>query len=72
MGAFFRLIRDIFPLTKNLKDEKSIYNKCTEIFSKISIQEADRLFSKEGEYGKGGSEGFQIRLYKDLKNRYGL
>jgi DGQHR domain-containing protein len=70
MGAYFRLIKDIYPLTSNLKSESEIYDKCKLIFSKINAQEAHKLFYKEGEYGKGGSEGFQIRLYKDLKNRY--
>lgn len=72
MGAYFRLIKDIFPLTSELKSETEIYDKCKTIFSKIKAEEANSLFSKEGDYGKGGSEGYQIRLYRDLKARYGL
>lgn len=67
MGAMFRLIRDVYPIVKNAQEEEEIYQICFSIFSKINEREAEKLFSKEGEYGRGGSEGFQIRLYKRLK-----
>jgi DGQHR domain-containing protein len=72
MGAFFRLIKDIFPIVSDLKTENEIFNKCVSIFSQLSKEKANELFSKSGEYGQGGSEGFQIRLYKELKQTYKL
>lgn len=69
MGAIFRLIRDIFPIVENLNDENLIYERCLLIFGKISNDDAEKLFSKNGEFGRGGSEGFQIRLYKYLKEK---
>lgn len=72
MGAFFRLIREVYPLVSNLNTEEEIYEKCSLIFSKLSKSNANSLFSKTGEYGQGGSEGFQVRLYKELKEIYEL
>jgi DGQHR domain-containing protein len=72
MGAFFRLIKDIFPLVYDLKNEDEIFVKCVSIFSKLTKEKANELFSKSGEFGKGGSEGFQIRLYSELKKIYKL
>jgi len=70
MGAFFRLIKDVYPLIKDIKDPLKIYSQCKDLFAKIDSKEAIILFSKAGDYGKGGSEGFQIRLYKELKTKY--
>lgn len=72
MGAYFRLIKDVFPLVNNLISEKDIYEKCHSIFTKLSKEDAETLFSKNGEFGQGGSEGFQVRLYKELKSIYEL
>lgn len=72
MGAFFRLIKDIYPLVSNLKEENDIFNQCVTIFNQLSQEKANELFSKTGEFGQGGSEGFQIRLYKELKKIYKL
>ena len=72
MGAYFRLIRDVYPIVSTLDDETEIYKKCISIFSKLSKEKASKLFSKYGEYGQGGSEGYQIRLYKELKEIYDL
>ncbi len=72
MGAYFRLIKDIFPLVRHLNSEIEIFEKCNSIFSKLSEEDAKNLFSKNGEFGQGGSEGFQVRLYKELKIIYGL
>jgi DGQHR domain-containing protein len=71
MGAFFRLIREIYPLVKDLESEDTI-KELRRIFSQINTKDAEKLFSKEGEFGRGGSEGFQIRLYTELKKRYKL
>lgn len=72
MGAYFRLIKDVFPLVRLLESENEIYEKCNSIFSKLSRADAEILFSKSGEFGQGGSEGFQVRLYKELKSKYGI
>jgi hypothetical protein len=70
MGAFFRLIRDIYPIVKNFNSENEIRKKLNNLFSLISEEDSIELFSKDGEYGRGGSEGFQVRLYRELKKRY--
>jgi DGQHR domain-containing protein len=72
MGAFFRLIRDIYPLIKGLNSDLEKREKLKNIFSLIKIDEAVELFSKDGEFGRGGSEGFQIRLYQELKRKYNI
>jgi len=72
MGAYFRLIKDIFPMVKDFDNEDEIYQKCSSIFSKLSNDKAELLFSKTGDYGQGGSEGFQVRLYKELKKVYNI
>ena len=70
LGAYFRLIKDIYPLISH--DEKNFEKNLKEYFSKISNEEAEKLFSKNGEYGGAGSEGLQDKLYKVLKSKYGL
>ena len=72
MGAYFRLIKDVFPLVKDFNNEDEIFDKCYSIFNKLSKEDAKELFSKSGEFGQGGSEGFQVRLYKELKYTYEL
>lgn len=72
MGAFFRLIREIFPVIDNSNTEDEKREALRNFFTKISKQDAQLLFSKNGEFGRGGSEGFQIRLYKILKKYYEL
>jgi DGQHR domain-containing protein len=70
MGAFFRLVRDIYPLIKGLNSETEKREKLSNLFTQIKVNEAIELFSKEGQFGRGGSEGFQVRLYRELKGRY--
>jgi len=67
MGAYLRLIKDIYPLVAKIKDQEEIKQQCISFFSEFSDKKAKILFSKSGKYGKGGSEGFQIRLYKELR-----
>ncbi len=71
MGAFLRLVKDIY---KKLKDYKGpeLETQLDQIFSKISIDEANLLFSKQGDFGGGGSEGLQVKLYRHLKTRFEL
>lgn len=71
LGAYFRLIRDIYPKyvdfsTSELKD------KLLKLFNKIGASEADKLFDRNGDYGGAGSEGLQDKLYRELKQRYHL
>lgn len=71
MGALLRLIRDVFPLVKDEPKEmwKGILEK---IFGQISDDEINVLFSKTGEFGGGGSEGLQLKLYRRLKYKLSL
>ncbi len=72
MGALFRLIKDVYPLTEEIEDENKVSNILRSKFNLIDQQTAENLFSKMGEYGRGGSEGFQVRLYRELKERLEL
>lgn len=71
MGAFLRLIRDIYPLVKDDSDEVT-RRKITNLLQRIPRSEVATLFSKNGEYGGAGSEGLVIRFYKYLRNRFEL
>lgn len=70
MGAFLRLIKDIYPRTENINTNSKA--ELDKIFGNISASEAEQLFSKNGDFGGGGSEGLQLRLYKFLKERLGV
>jgi DGQHR domain-containing protein len=70
LGAFFRLVRDIFPLMSG--DRAHFKENILSYFTQISDEEAATLFSKDGPYGQSGSEGIQDKLYKYLKDRYRL
>lgn len=71
MGALLRLMKDVFPLIKDrpIENWKAILD---EIFGQIKDEEIKVLFSKTGEFGGGGSEGIQLKLYKKLKYRLSL
>ncbi len=72
MGAFMRLIKDFFPRVSDMND-REMFNYFSSIFSRLSKEDIRKFFHKEGEFGKGGSEGFQIRLYKELRTKlFGL
>lgn len=71
MGAFLRLIKDVYPLMADLSHE-SQRKKLDNIFSKINKSTAEELFSKKSEYGGAGSEGLQLKLYNNLKYRLDL
>lgn len=70
LGAYFRLIKDIYPLVANDPDNFRI--NIYKIFNKINDDEANNLFAKTGEFGGAGSEGLQDRLYKNLLIKYNL
>lgn len=70
LGAFFRLIKDIYP---KVSDDNTQYkDKTLEFFTKVSDTEAKMLFSKDGPYGGSGSEGLQEKLYRELKIRFAI
>lgn len=70
LGAFFRLIKDIYPKVSEYKMEYK--DKILTYFRKLSDEEANILFAKDGPYGGSGSEGLQDKLYKELKTKFGL
>lgn len=70
LGAYFRLIKYIFPL---IGDDSEKYKvKILNIFQKITDEEAKTLFSKTGPYGGTGGEGLQDKLFKYLLSKYNL
>lgn len=70
LGAFFRLIKDIYP---KVSENKSEYKEKTLAYlRKLSNEEANILFAKDGPYGGSGSEGLQDKLYRELKTKFGL
>lgn len=70
LGAYFRLIKDIYPRVS--EDSMNFKVNILNIFNKIDDNEAKELFSKHGAYGGAGSEGNQAKLYRELLSRYGL
>lgn len=70
LGAYFRLIRNIYPLVAH--DQENFKENVLLIFRKLQRNEAKTLFSKNGEYGGAGSEGLQDKLYKSLLSKYNL
>lgn len=70
LGAYFRLIRNIYPLVKDEPDK--FKENIIKIFIKLDNESASSLFSKRGAYGGSGSEGLQDKLYKHLLSAYDL
>lgn len=70
LGAFFRLIKYVYPVVK--EDPERYESNILVIFNKIGDDQAKKLFSKTGEYGGSGSEGLQDKLFKHLLSLYGL
>jgi DGQHR domain-containing protein len=70
LGAYFRLIKDIFPLVQNEPDKYK--ENIIKIFEQITDDEAEKLFSKTGDFGGTGGEGLQDKLFKHLFLRYNL
>lgn len=69
VGAFFRLLNDfeneINSSEASIDSLKEIFNSK---FSLVSKDEAIDLFSKNGQFGGGSSEGTQVRLYNRLRD----
>ena len=70
LGAYFRLIKNIYPIVKDEPDK--FKENIKKVFSKLDNESATVLFSKRGSYGGSGSEGLQDKLYKYLLSAYDL
>ncbi len=70
IGAYLRLIKDIYPLIKDTPDR--FESNILQYFSKLSDAGARDLFQKGGKYGGRSGESVQSDLYRDLKRLYGL
>jgi len=70
LGAFFRLIRELYPKVEDF-GEVEMKNELTRILSNLSPETND-LFSNKGVYGGAGSEGLQTKLYKLIKDKLAL
>lgn len=70
LGAFFRLIKHIYPKVSN--DPSNFQSNILKILCKLSNDEARNLFAKSGDFGGAGSEGLQDKLYRYLLLKYEL
>jgi DGQHR domain-containing protein len=70
LGAYFRLIKHIYPLVAD--DPSNFKSNILKIFCKLTDDDAEALFAKSGSFGGGGSEGLQDKLYKYLLSKYDL
>jgi DGQHR domain-containing protein len=70
LGAYFRLIKHIYPLVT--KEPSNFKTNILNIFHKMKDSEANELFAKTGDFGGAGSEGLQDKLYRHLLTKYGL
>jgi DGQHR domain-containing protein len=70
LGAYFRLIKHIYPLVAH--DPSNFKGNILNIFRRLKEVEAMELFSKNGDYGGAGSEGLQDKLFKHLLSKYRL
>jgi DGQHR domain-containing protein len=71
ISAYLRLIKDIFPLVKN-NSGKELGENLRLILTKLSDDDAKKLFDRNGEFGSGSSYGLQAKLYKRLRHIYKL
>ena len=67
MGAFMKLINDIYPRVNpdNNKSREEIEQQLEIIFSKIEINK-DIYFDNDSSFVKGAGQGLQSKLYKKL------
>ena len=70
LGAFFRLIKFIYPVVKDNPDNYKV--NILNILEKITDEEAMKIFSKTGSFGGSGSEGLQDKLFRFLLSKYDL
>lgn len=67
MGAFIRLINDIYPdVNPNHENEKEKIKKgLKDVFSKIELKK-DFYFDSKSSFVKGAGQGLQAKLYKQI------
>ena len=67
MGAFIRLINDIYPdiISEYSIPSEDIEKGLENVFAKIA-NNGDDYFSKKGNFMSGGGQGLQSKLYKQL------
>lgn len=67
MGAFMKLINDIYPRVNphHSKSKEEIQKDLKEIFSKLELNK-DEYFSNTSSFVKGAGQGLQSKLYKRL------
>lgn len=70
LGAYFRLIKHIYPEVK--ENPENFKDNIISIFKRLSDKDAEVIFSKKGVYGGSGSEGNQDKLYRHLISIYKL
>lgn len=69
IGAFCRLLNDFEKqINSNPNDTHGLKEYFSAKFALISDTEARELFSKNGLFGGGASEGTQVRLYNKLRD----
>jgi DGQHR domain-containing protein len=68
LGAYFRMIRYVYPIVAENPDKYK--ENIKSIFSKISDEDAKQIFSKRGPFGGSGSEGLQDKLFRHLLSMY--
>jgi DGQHR domain-containing protein len=71
LGAFFKLIEDIYPLTTHLEYEQK-KEVIKSILKRISKKEAKNYFKSSGDFGQTGGAGNVLKLYKLLKIKFKL
>lgn len=70
LGAYFRLIKNIYPIVSN--EPEKFKENILLIFKKLTDENAKVIFSKKGAFGGSGSEGIQDKLYRHLLSIYDL
>jgi len=67
LGAFFRLINEIYPIVKGLS-QKEMREKIIKMLKRIRESEAQELFSKDNEtFGKVSGEGVVNKFYRHIR-----
>lgn len=70
LGAYFRLIKHIYPVVAD--DPSNFRTNILKIFHRLTNDEAQVLFAKSGDFGGAAGEGLQDKLYRYLLSKYRL
>lgn len=71
MAAMIMLINEIYPLVRDLEQEK-MEKEIKKIYSSIPTETAKNIFSRDGEFGGTGGRGLQKKLYMRLRKLINL